>query len=428
MAALRKQLTLDFSQPSTHAEAVHQGTRHGTVIFWERATSDSARWIKCGPQENLPAVAEALRGTSDSYFTVNQFQGWRQVRLLKSLRAVYVDLDGQEDLDLALEALASAQMPAPSFVVWSGRGLHLYWLLRSAPAQALPVWQRMQDALIKSLATIGADPACRDCTRILRLAGTRNSKNNKETRGLILTGTEWDMHTLADEILGARKPGRPPKAKVHDFDAMKARKGRKSVLQGSIYGWWHTVYSDLVRLTDVAYRNRVPEGKRDKILFLHAVALSWFAQPDAIADEILSVGQQITDLPAAEILQTMAPVIDRRNDADRGHKITWNGLDRDPRYFFKADTLRKWLGDDLVQQHADVLRALAPAEVIKQRKAQRDRDRWSDHNTGKGYRIGNETKRATAILMKSQGVSIRAIAAELGMSYGTVYAWVSSEQ
>lgn len=429
--AARKQSEFDFSTPGEHAEQVHYGERHGTVLFWERLAGDQRRWIKCQPNDNLPGIANALRGKEDSYFSVNEFFGWREVRLLRSLRAMYVDLDGLRDLDLVLDALATARVPAPSFVVWSGRGLHLYWLLKPTPAQALPVWQRIQDALLKTLADIGSDPACRDCTRILRLAGTINSKNGEETRGLVLTGTVWDLHSLADEILGPRKTGRP-RAQVRDFNAAAARAGRKAVLSGSIYGWWYAVYHDLRRLIDLRFHNKLPEGHRDRWLFLHAVALSWFAQPDAIETEILQVGQLITDFSEQEILQTMKPVIERRNLADAGHKISYNGQERDPRYFFRAETLREWIGRDLIERYADQLRALAPAEIIKERKKERDKardrvkeGRYASNNTGEGYRSGNEEKRVTARLMKAQGTSIARIARELGVSRPTIDRWLA---
>lgn len=419
-AAVRAQLSFDFSTPGDHAETVHSGPRHGTVLFWERAANGD-RWIKCRPDDNLPGIANELRGLRDSYFTVNQFNGWRHVRLLRSLRAVYIDLDGQLDLDLVLDALATTRMPAPSLVVWSGRGMHLYWLLAPLPSKFLPRWQLVQDALLKALRDVGADRACRDCTRVLRLAGTVNSKNGAETRGLILTGTLWDLDSLALEVLGERKP----RAAIRDFAAASARKGtRKAHLAGSIYGWWHTVYSDLVKLTDLRFHNKLPAGHRDKWLFLHAVALSWFAQPDAIQDEVLQMGRLLTDFSDGEIMQIMNPVIQRRNDADAGHKVLFNGMERDPRYFFKAATLREWIGEDLIARYADQLRALAPAEVILARKKERDAARWDDKYTGQGYRAGNEEKRATARLMRAQGASLRAIAGELGVTAPTVSRWV----
>ena len=435
MSAARQtsQTSFDFSTPGDHAERVHTGVRHGTVLFWERAESGD-RWIKCRPDENLPGIANALRLCNDAYFSVNDFNGWRMVRLLKSLRAVYIDLDGQLDIDLVLSTLASARMPAPSFVVWSGRGLHLYWSIQSTPAKALPVWQRVQDTLMKALAGVGTDPACRDCTRVLRLAGTINRKNGFETRGLVLTGTTWDLHSLANEVLGYREPGqaRPRAAKVsaevHDLNAAAARTakvGRRGVLAGSIYGWWHTVYSDLNTIAHSQFHNEIPEGSRDKFLFLNAVALSWFAQPDAIAAEILKTGRRITSLTDSEIMETMAPVVQRRNDADNGKKIEWNGQERDPRYFFKASTLRDWIGHRLLEKHADQLRALAPAAVIKERKAKRDKARWSDSYTGTGVKASNEEKAAKARLMRASGCTQAEIASEVGVSTMTLSRWFS---
>lgn len=186
-----------------------------------------------------------------------------------------------------------------------------------------------------------------------------------------------------------------------------------------------------MKLTNLEHGNRLPEGSRDRLLFLHAVALSWFAQPDAIESEILSVGRLITNFSDEEILATMAPVISRRNMADQGHKIAWNGREVDPRYFFKAATLRDWIGHDIVSRYADQLRALAPAEVIQERKKARDAERdrvaegrWQDSYTGDGVRGSNEQKRASARLMASQGMTQTKIAVELAVSKMTVSRWL----
>ncbi len=422
-----QQLKLDLSDPGDHAEYIHSGIRHGSVLFWEKAASGK-QWIKCKPDQDLPAMARQLRSTVDTYLSVNEFTGWRRVSLLRSLRAVYVDLDGMQDLDAALDVLASARMPAPSFAVESGRGLHLYWLLQATPAQALPVWQRLQDTLITTLEQVGVDKACRDCTRVLRLAGTINSKSQTECRGILLTGVEWDLHTLADEVLGHRTAKKPEprsrKAQIRSIDAAAARRGRKSAPNGSIYAWWHLVYTDLVKLVQLAHRGHAPVGQRDKLLFVHAVALSWFAQADALEDEVLAAGRLITNLSEREIRQSMQPVIERSRQAAAGDKIKWQGQDRDPRYFFKAETLRDWVGHDLVERFGDQLRALAPAALIEQRKQERDTARFEDHYTGTGVRSSNEQKRATARIMSSSGMTQSAISTELGVAQMTVSRWL----
>jgi len=81
------------------------------------------------------------------------------------------------------------------------------------------------------------------------------------------------------------------------------------------------------------------------------------------------------------------------------------------------------IGHELIERHADQLRALAPSTVIKERKTQRDRARWGDHNTGRGFRLSNEENRTTARLMRAQGVGLQAIADSLSVSIGSVHKW-----
>ena len=119
----------------------------------------------------------------------------------------------------------------------------------------------------------------------------------------------------------------------------------------------------------------------------------------------------------------MQPVIERSRQAAAGDKIKWQGQDRDPRYFFKAETLRDWVGHDLVERFGDQLRALAPAALIEQRKQERDTARFEDHYTGTGVRSSNEQKRATARLMRAGGDGFQSIADSLGVSVGSVHKW-----
>jgi len=417
-SAQYRQLSLDLSEPINHHDRIHHAA-HGAVLYWESAKGEN-RWTKIMPGDPAQKILSGFSGRKDTYLTVNQFHAWRNVRQLKSLRCCYVDIDGNADLDAALDALQAAKVPAPSFVVFSGRGLHCYWTLEPVPAQALPVWQRIQDTLVAALTTVGSDHKARDCTRLLRLVGSVNGKNGQEVRGLVLSDAVWRLHEMANEVLGARK------AEVFDFAAASARKrkptGRPHT--GSIYDWWHLVYRDLIAIADHYWFGGVPDGHRDQILFLMSVALSWFAHPDVLKDEIVHTARTFTPtLTVAEVETQMAAAISRAQTAASGQTVLWRDTQVDPRYRFKAETLREWLGDLIAPELHGHLRALAPADVIKQRKQERDATRWSGKNTGQGYRAGNEEKHATARILKAQGHSIRSIAAELGVSVSTVHGW-----
>lgn len=415
-----RQLSLDLSQPIDHHERLHQAP-HGAVLYWESAKTEK-RWAKIMPGDPVAKLVSCFSGRDDTYITVNQFHEWRNVRQLKSLRCCYVDVDRNVDLDAVLDALTAEKLPAPSFVVFSGRGIHCYWLLEPTPSQALPVWQCVQDALVKALAAVGSDSKARDCTRVLRLVGSVNSKNGQEVRGLVLSDTVWSLHELADEVLGARK------AKVFDFAAAGARQHKPAgrIRTGSIYDWWHLVYRDLILIADHHWFGGVPDGHRDQVLFLMAVSLSWFAHADVLKDEIVRTARTFTpSLPLREIETQMAAVISRAQAAATGNTILWRDARVDPRYRFKAATMRDWLGDLIAPELHGQLRALAPEDVIKQRKQDRDAGRWSDRNTGQGHRAGNEEKRATARILKAQGASVASIAREIGVSRQTVMRWVA---
>lgn len=424
MAIASAQLSLDLSQPINHHEKLHRAA-HGTVLYWE-ALKDEHRWTKIQPGDPVEKLIAGFTGGADTYLTVNEFYGWRSVRQLKSLRACYVDIDGTGDLDAALDALRTARLPVPSFVVFSGRGMHLYWILKPTPSNALPVWQRIQDTLVRALASIKADPAARDCVRVLRLVGTTNSKNGQEVRGVVLTDAVWTLHELADEVLGSREAKR---GNVYDLAAAGARKGRSNKNKkwaGTIYGWWHMVYRDLVAISDYHWFGGVPPGYRDRVLFIMSVALSWYTHPDTLYDEILRTARTYTPtLEDEEIAKTMAPVLRRAAMHAAGERLEYNGKLYDPRYNYSAEGLREYLADIIPPELHNQLRALAPAAVILERKRERDagRDRVAEGRyqmTRASYLQAAEDKAVSARLLKAQGKTAKEIAEELGVSRMTV--------
>lgn len=376
------QLKPDFElvSPAQHYDYLHTPV-HGTAVLWERA--GAGHWHKLTPGDShIPALLAAQAGQSDRYLTVNQFWGWRLVRNIRSLRALYVDVDGSEDLPLALEALRDAQLPAPSIVVFSGRGMHLYWLHDPVPGNALPVWQRCQDALIKALAGVGADPAARDCARVLRLVGSVNSKNAREVRGLVLDPAPYGFRHLCDEVLGYRE-SRP--AKVLDLPTAKAHRGQRT-RTGSIYDRWHLVYQDLLKIAEWHFLGGIPHGHRDRWLFLCATALSWFAHPMTLRDELEKQASVWTPgLEAAEVRAALQAPLERACLAAEGKMLPWQGNETDPRYRFRRETLWQWMNDIIPTELAPQLRAIVSADVKveheKEREARRDRVAEGRHKT-----------------------------------------------
>jgi hypothetical protein len=132
------QLGLQLDLPDGHYDLLHREQR-GVVLHWERQAA-AHQWVKLKPGDpRIPEILRADRGKDDTFISVNEFDGWRYVRLLRSLRALFVDLDHETDVYAVLDRLSDARIPSPGLIVLSGSGLHLYWLLEPLPPQALPV-------------------------------------------------------------------------------------------------------------------------------------------------------------------------------------------------------------------------------------------------------------------------------------------------
>jgi hypothetical protein len=116
------QLGLPLDLPDGHYDFLHREQR-GVVLHLERQAA--RQWVKLKPGDPLiPEILSADRGKDDTFISVNEFDGWRYVRLLRSLRALFVDLDDETDVYAVLDRLAQARIPAPGVIVSSGTGLH----------------------------------------------------------------------------------------------------------------------------------------------------------------------------------------------------------------------------------------------------------------------------------------------------------------
>jgi hypothetical protein len=117
--ALPLRKTGPIETPLEHFELLHTPDQHGIAVLWERQGLGK-RWHKLGPNDpHMPALLRAQIGTRDSFLTVNEFYGWRQVASLKSLRSLYVDIDRLLSLEDIADALHQAKLPWPSLIVCS---------------------------------------------------------------------------------------------------------------------------------------------------------------------------------------------------------------------------------------------------------------------------------------------------------------------
>jgi hypothetical protein len=142
-----------------------------------------------GIERTLAELIKLNKAGQHIYVGVNprKKEGGKSDADVSLARLVWVDVDNFEDIDFTLRTVSDCGLPAPSMVVSSGRGLHLYWLLDD-PVEDLAKWTRMQKGIIKRLVDAGfdqVDTVIHNPSRIMRMPGTVNHKNGKPCTILI---------------------------------------------------------------------------------------------------------------------------------------------------------------------------------------------------------------------------------------------------
>jgi len=180
----------------------------GTVRFLAKnATTGRIRRFTAKPGD-LPTFS----GIGDGwhvYATVAVFDGkTRHADNAVAVPAVWADLDppaelAGDDLDEwrhAAELRLATFTPAPSLIVFSGRGLHAYWIF----AASLPlVGSDVCDLVVgvnRALADALDGDAVGDLARLMRLPGTVNPKTGLVAREIWTEGPRYSLPELVDAL------------------------------------------------------------------------------------------------------------------------------------------------------------------------------------------------------------------------------------
>ncbi len=200
--------------PADHVRILHPAGQRGVVTIAQGGCTWHERPL---PVAELAAHVADTGGATDLFISQQSFWGWRRIAQLAELSAAYVDLDYHHTekwagllpeamTDLVLETLAEQRVPAPSYVLSTGRGLLVVWLHGLVPRSALPRWIAIQKRLAEVLAPFGADRRALDAARVFRIAGTENSRSGALVRPTFMAAPvermwRWDFEELASEIL-----------------------------------------------------------------------------------------------------------------------------------------------------------------------------------------------------------------------------------
>ena len=322
---------------------------HGNSQGWiTRAEISEEEGFKQWHYRFKELIKQDLNG-KDIYISMNTFyKTYRRIDCLKELRACYIDLDiyntkfTKEQVMMNLEEnYYNQSIPIPNFVMDSGRGLYLIWLINTVPSKALPLWKAIEEYLYKELKDFGADRKALDPTRILRVEGSINSKSNTRVKVLDENNYIYDLREIQKNFLPELQPS-------------KNKKGRpkKTVYIHRERSLYQARLNDLITICEL--REYDLRGHRELILFLYRYYLCYFTEDTekALQDTLELNSEFIVPLREKE-------VISATRSAERVY------LKQDKQYKYKNETLIELL--DITEQEQMKLSIIFSKEEYKRR-------------------------------------------------------------
>jgi hypothetical protein len=359
--------------PEGFLHMLHPPESRGKVSFLAKTGSDVV--ARCYPAAEVgPVLPIWLEMTA--YVGLNRYGGPRGGgRPVAELTCLYADLDTYRQPELVgldrarieetiLRLIDSDGLPAPSVLVDSGRGYYALWLIEPLSGRALQRWQAAQRCLVERLAPLGADPACCDAARVLRIPGTMNGRAGRMVAIVRGDGRRYRFDDLADAIY--RAAGRPTRrqlatrrqAKETAGEASKTVRGLPPAVR------FAAVLRDLERFR-TAWGDEIPEGLRNSWLHLVATALGFVLPADEVEAEARRRAALGTPgLPEAEVKTTLKAAV-RRAEAVTGR---FQGPARDSRLHYSGDRMAEILGIDRSMADALGLEQIVPEDLRRDRR------------------------------------------------------------
>ena len=235
----------------------------------------------------------------DVYISQNTFNNRsRQLIHLKELKALYIDIDcykvnlSKEATKYFLENDLYGQIPVPNMLIDSGRGLYYIIFLENTKVEDLPKWQLVERYLYEKLKNLGADNKALDATRVLRVVGSTNSKNNE----LVKVIDAYDYQYTLDEIIENYIPEVNEDRKEKQKPKGVRKKGRKKkfVSLFNLYNLYYTRFKDIKKLVEI--RNYEMTGYREITLFLIRYFLNvYHGDDDLVMEEVIEINNSFTE-------------------------------------------------------------------------------------------------------------------------------------
>lgn len=398
MSALRKQNQLEIFTALDEAQLYHDAQRAG--FFSILQNTNSVKRQRSYKLIEMPKVLDLLDTSRDSWMSQAEFfKPNRRVVNLWRVGLLFTDLDSynvpgleRQPLDYLVGALLfycdDLNIPAPSIVVFSGRGLQVKWLLdRSLPSAALPRWNACQRVLVDKLRHLGADPQAKDASRVLRLVQTTNSKNGEVCRIVHITEendkpVKYSFDYLCDMLLpftreqisqmrATREEEKAARQANYEAKQLHVVEGTKRAGLKGFSGRqlaWHRL-GDLRRLAELRGGYKVGERMHHLFWQLNFLLLSGATNQNQMWHEAAALARGI-DPQWGYRTDELSTLYQKAKEYEAGQQIDFNGKKYPPLYTPRNDTLinQFCITDDEQRK----LRTIISRDIAKERHAERD--------------------------------------------------------
>ncbi|GLR55211.1 hypothetical protein KYK30_31455 [Shinella yambaruensis] len=438
---------LRLFDPDEEAGAYHDPSRSGFFSILVQCPGEGDKRQSSHRLTDMPQVLQLLDASRDTWLTQAEFiRPNRRVVNLARIGLLFADLDtyrqpwaaGRTPEQLAAAVLfhcADEGLPPPSLLVYSGRGIQAKWLLDGTlPRQALPRWNACQKYLVDRLAPMGGDTNAKDASRVLRVVNTTNSKSGEVCRVVHVEAdsdgqpVRYSFEYLAEQLLPvARWTIEQQKRDRAERRQLKLLPGGKADnlrgFSGRQLAWDRL--EDLRKLATI--RGGVSEGERMQHLFwrMNFLLLSGATNSRAMYREAVELAAELDPSWTYRSKELMT-LYSKAKAYEAGEKITLGGKEFSPLYTPKNDTLISLF--HITDAEMRLLKTIISTDMAAERHREREeaRRRAAGAVDRQTYLAAASAKQAQAVALKAEGLSVRGIAARMGVSVGSVAGYLKA--
>lgn len=368
------------------------------------------------------------------YISANSFyKPFRRIENIRKLNALYIDLDYyslENFKNLTTDQIIwqleedyfKEKVPEANFIVLTGRGIAIYWLIDPVPYKALPLWNAVQKHFLKELKEIGADEKSIDSARVMRLAGSVNQSNLKTSELLVYKEDRYILREIQEEYLPVLTP--------YVKNPYHKSKGRnpKIVNFFTLYSLHYARLRDIVTLQKVRdgycrneNGNLVKSGQREFMCFLYRYwSCCYEANKEKALENTLDFNKNF------KVPLDYKEVESATKSAEKAYEA-WlkdrpSGTYKCGGYNYKNDTLIEKL--NITDEEMKILETIIGKKEVKRRnnertkKKQKAKRRNKDGLTKRQEKKLNKEKKIKKLL--SKGFGVREISRKLDINVSTV--------